>query len=543
MNQISKIWMLSREYRGVAGAGGVQDVVRDLAESLAESGYEVTVIMPCYGFIEPEKQGFVHTGISLDVDLNYTGEERREVCSYFELIQNNVRLILVSSSRFDEKFGIYTNTSQDIARDPTAKLGSGYYDYFAMNVLHQKAALSWGMFLNDAPQIIHCHDGHTALIPVMMRELEGFRTFYRFSQTVLTIHNAGIGYHQEIADLEFARAVTGLPRNIIYSLLLNGLFDPLVAGAVYSRVNTVSENYARELRETELDAITGWLGHTLKDRMISLSGITNGINAEEYDPADSERLGIPAGFNPGVGDFAGKDACRQALLDMLSGRGDSELASEFINAGVQINGRIAPSFPYPLFTVVSRLNEQKGMDIFANTMEEKLISKPEFHMVLLGNGENVLENRFIKLANSDEYQGRFVYLSGFNSRLANFVYAAGDFLLIPSRFEPCGLTDLIAQLMANIPLVRSTGGLVKIEEGVNGLCFKDLTETEIESVFFKAITLYRDSYEEFLSMRKKGVEIVKNEYTWKRVVSSYIELYEEAWSDGCEGICESDIVQ
>jgi starch synthase len=530
MSRKRNIWMLSREYRGLAGAGGVQDVARDLSDALADAGYNVTVIMPCYGFINPEKQGFHPLPVSLDVDMNYTGEERREQCGFHERIKGKVRMILIESERFSEKQGIYTYTSRDAARDPSATPGTGYYDYFAMNLLHQKAALALGIYMGSPPDIIHCHDGHTALTPVMMRELEGFRVFYRNTAAVLTIHNAGLGYHQEIADLAFARAVTGLPSFIIYSMLLNGMFDPLLAGSVYATVNTVSENYARELQETELDAITGWLGHALKDRNIRLEGITNGINAAEYTPVNSVKLGIPAGYNPCQGDFMGKDACRRAALELFSGRGENALAREFSDAGMERYGRISPSFPFPLFSVVSRLNNQKGMDILADAMEGPLKDMPDFHLALLGNGEEHLEGRFRDIAGMKEYQGRFVFVSGFNTRLANLIYAAGDFLLIPSRFEPCGLTDLIAQLMGNIPVARKTGGLVKVIDEKTGISFEDLSVTALENAISRAITLYVKSRPSFLEMRKEGCRVATEHYSWEQVVPRYIDLYEKAVS-------------
>lgn len=528
MKKIKTIWMLSREYRGLAGAGGVQDVVRDLSNALAMAGYDITVILPCYGFIDPEKQGFHDTSVSLEVDMNYTGEERREKCRFHERMHGNIRIILVESKRFSEKQGIYTYTPQDVAREPSATTGTGYYDYFAMNVLHQKGALAWGIYTGDAPDIIHCHDGHTALVPAMIRELEGFRFFYRKTAAVLTVHNAGLGYHQEIADLAFAKAITGLPVSTVYSMLLNGMFDPLLAGAEYASVNTVSENYAHELQESELDAVTGWLGHTLKDRNIKLEGITNGINASEYDPSNSVKLGLPAGYNPSENDFKGKDACRQALIEGLSGRGEKPVAGELRDSGIKRYGRISPSFPFPLFTVVSRLNNQKGMDILADAMEGVLKDREEFHLIILGNGEDYLEKRFKAIADLKEYQGRFVFMSGFNTRLANLVYAAGDFLIIPSRFEPCGLTDLIAQLMGNIPIVRSTGGLVKVIDNVNGITFDELSVTEIYNAVSNAIVLYKERHEKFLEMRREAYRIVTESYSWDHIVPRYIDLYEQA---------------
>ena len=251
---VESIWMVTREYRGIAGAGGIKDVSRELAESLACAGYEVSVIMPRYGFIKPEESSFKTVGPQFEVDANYTYEERRERVGFWHQKLKGVEIILVEASRFSEKLGVYTYTETEEALDPTHKKGEGYPDYFAMNILLQKAALDYAIFTGAKPDVFHCQDGHTSVLPAMMREIEGFRHYFKSSSALLTIHNAGLGYHQDVADLLFAMAMTGLSRKTIYSAVLNGAFNPFLAGATYAPINTVSENYARELQETELDA-------------------------------------------------------------------------------------------------------------------------------------------------------------------------------------------------------------------------------------------------------------------------------------------------
>ncbi|MDD3554867.1 MAG: glycogen/starch synthase, partial [Deltaproteobacteria bacterium] len=161
------IWMITREYRGIAGAGGVKDVVRELSEALARAGHEMTVIIPCYGFVEPDKMGFEPYGAEIEVDMDYAHEERREKVSFFKGEINGVGIVLVESGRFREKLGVYTYTEEEEKRDPSHKRGEGHYDYFAMNVLHQKAALALAVSLGLRPDVFHCHDGHTALIPAL----------------------------------------------------------------------------------------------------------------------------------------------------------------------------------------------------------------------------------------------------------------------------------------------------------------------------------------------------------------------------------------
>jgi len=296
-NDFNNIWVVSREYGDLAGAGGVKDVARQLSGALVRSGRQVRVVLPCYGFIDPQEAGFEVLDLGFDVDMSYPQEERREFVKIWRLAADPV-LYLIDSPRFREKLGVYSYTAAEETLDSDHRYGAGHYDYFAMNVLLQKAALALMIRLDERPDIIHCHDGHTALLPAMIREIEGFRHYFHKAAAVVTIHNAGIGYHQEVADLPFAQVLTGLPESVIAANLLEGAFDPLLTAASYSLLNTVSENYARELQETLDDVATGWLGHRLMAKGIKLAGITNGIDPADFDPTRPEAFGLAAGFSP-----------------------------------------------------------------------------------------------------------------------------------------------------------------------------------------------------------------------------------------------------
>ncbi len=530
------VWMLSREYRGLAGAGGVQDVARDLSEALVRSGCSVRVIMPRYGLINPEELGFMKTDAHFDVDMNYTAEERREEVSFWSHTINGVEILLVEAWRFAEKNDIYTYTGDDEAENPDNHRGTGHYDYFAMNVLHQKAVLDLALFTDSRPDIFHCQDGHTAIVPAMMREIDGFRHFLSSCAALVTIHNAGVGYHQEVADLEFAKADTGLPRRAVYASLLHGAFDPFLAGAAYCPVNTVSENYARELQETELDAMTGWLGHTLLDRGITLKGVTNGINPSEFDPRRSEEVGIPAAFDPSTGDLAGKSLCKGYLLRLLSSETEVEtprfhdVQDQYPN--ITLHGTLdRMGRDQPLVTVVGRFSDQKGLDIFANALEGPLAGAGDFGVVVLGSGKLELENYFKYLTDFPAYRGRFVFLSGYSASLANQIYAAGDFFVIPSRYEPCGLTDFIAQLMGNLPIVRATGGLVKVKDGFNGFSFIEPDAHALAIALRRAVDLYLSDPAAIRKMQKDAFDNIFRNHTWDVVVKKYIRLYRQAMGE------------
>jgi starch synthase len=519
LKDIESIWMLTREYRGIAGAGGVKDVSRELAESLVRAGYEVSVIMPRYGFVKPEESGFKTLGPQFEVDANYTYEERRERVGFWHQKLEGVNIIFVEARRFSEKMGVYTYTGAEEAFDSTHKKGEGHIDYFAMNILLQKAALDYAIFTGTRPDVFHCQDGHTSVLPAMMREIEGFRHYFRRSSALLTIHNAGLGYHQDVADLLFAMAITGLPRRTIYGTVLNGAFDPFLAGATYALINTVSENYARELQETELDALTGWLGHALKDKGIFIEGITNGINPDEFSPNNPEKLGLPAAFDPARGDLAGKAICRKELIIRL-------LFAEI--GDTQMYGSIDYNPSQPLITVVSRFSEQKGLDILDQALECLLAEDKKIQVVILGNGSMDIENHLTSLAEHPAYKERLAVLIGYDPGLANLIYAAGDFFVIPSRYEPCGLTDFMAQLMGNLPIVHTTGGLVKVRDGFNGFSYKDHTPDALIQAVNRALKTYRDSPDTIKKMQVNAVHNIYNNYTWDKVREKYIKLYRKA---------------
>ncbi len=520
MGSINNIWFISREYRDLAGSGGLKDVCRQLAAALAVK-YKVTVCLPAYGFLDPSALGFQEEE-TFQVDMNYAHEERREAVQVWSrTTEEHVRIFLFEAARFQEKRGIYTYTDEDEAENPGNVRGRGHFDYFAMNVLLQKAALGLMMYRREQPDIIHCHDGHTALVPAMIRENEGFRHFFRDSGCLVTIHNAGVGYHQDVDDLSFARAITGLPEALIRQSLLDGGFDPFLAAAPYALLNTVSENYARELVETDHDAMTGWLGHTLLRRGSKIRGITNGINPEDFNPEHPEKLGIAAAYSPLNGDFKGKTKCRNDLIDSI---GRQEMDSR-----VSVSGSLAAMENTPLFTCISRLTPQKGIDKLARALQKLLVQESDFQVLILGTGDAAIEESLTRLTRKKEHEGRVAVLKGYDEILAHRIYAAGDFFLVPSMYEPCGLTDFIAQLFGNIPVVHHTGGLIKIIDGETGFAYRHRGAEALMATMLKAKQVFMEDKAQIRAIQQKAVETVYEKYTWEKVMHRYEKLYEESF--------------
>lgn len=530
-SMIKNIWMLTREYEGLAGAGGVKDVARQLAEAIARSGRQVSVVLPLYGFMDVSRLGITPFNMAFEIDMPYVDVDRREYVRVFRQevhisghghpkgTAGRIAIYLLDAQRFLEKKSVYTYTAEEEALNPFHRQGSGHYDYFAMNVLLQKASLALMMRLEERPDIIHCHDGHTALLPAMIRETEGYRHFFENSGVVVTIHNAGLGYHQEVGDLPFAEKITGLPGSIIEENLLDGRFDPFLAASKYSVMNTVSENYARELRETDDDALTGWLGHRLLARGVVLKGVTNGINPEAFNPGKPKALGLAAGFSLRDGRLGGKKKCREAFIKKLT-QGKFSTAAQ--------TGYLTPSSTNPLFTFVGRLSTQKGVDKLLGSLESLLPLDPDFQIIIMGCGARDIETSLIKLATSGDNRGRVCLLLGYDPEIANQVYAAGDFFLIPSQYEPCGLTDYIAQLFGNLPIVHHVGGLVKVEDGVTGFAYREHTTAALMGAMQKALSIFRSFPQQITAMQKAAVENIYTNYTWDRVLTRYLSLYQDA---------------
>jgi starch synthase len=514
---MQSVLMIAREYKGIAEAGGVKDVVTGLACALVKQGLEVFVVIPRYGFVPT--QGIEPLGERLSIPMDYAAQERSEEVGFGLLVQNGVQVVLVEAERFAEKQGVYTYTAQEEAKEPWKRRGEGHFDYFAMNVLLQKAALSFCVLTGLKPSVIHCHDGHAALAPALARTLLGFSPYFLTTRFVVTVHNAGLGYHQEVADIPFAKAVTGLSHGLIASSMLNGAFDPLLACADYAAMNTVSPNYARELQETDLDAMTGWLGHVLKARGVTLHGITNGIDPGEFDAKNAQELGLPASFDPLSGDLAGKLAARQRLWEVIS-RGES--------AGVRIHGALNRVPELPCLTMVSRLTEQKGIDVLIPGLQMLLSQDKAVQCVVMGSGKEEFEKALVQLAWRNEYAGRMAVCLGFDQGLANLIYAAGDFFLIPSHYEPCGLTDFMAQLMGNLPIVRATGGLVKVLDGVTGFSYVEHTPKALLEAIVRALEVFRTNRNQILQMQRQAVQLIYERYTWGKVAQEYLQFYESA---------------
>lgn len=539
-SSVTKIWMLSREFGNLAGAGGVKDVVYQLSKSLARwNRRSLHVVLPCYGFMNPEADGFSRLqdpvvpeqDLQLLVDMHLPKGALRERVSFFSARMEKVHVYLVVADRFSDKNAVYTYTVDDEVKSGWQKAGIGHHDYFAMNVLLQKSALELMVALGERPDVIHCHDGHTALTAALMRETAGYRSYFRATGCVTTIHNAGYGYHQEVDDIPYALSITGLAEDTVYNNQLEDKFDPLLVAGSYGRVNTVSENYAEELQNSDHDQLTGWLGHALVERGVILEGITNGIDPTDFSPC-SEKIEVEQRFEPGKieDDLSGKKMFKASFQEMLEG--DKALES------IQKYGSLCSTDDSVLFTFIGRLSGQKGVDVLLEVLPVFLSQNSGAQVAVLGSGDIELESALIQLAEDVRFSGRVCYLRGYAPWLAEQVYAAGDYFVIPSRFEPCGLTDFIAQLYGNIPVAHHVGGLVKVEDGITGLAYKGSEPGDLLQGLNRAIQL-EDTPEKKRQIQFQAVQAINKNYTWSKVMHRYVALYLKSKTDQIEELCSS----
>src|ERR1035441_6503256 len=283
---------ITREYGSLAGVGGIKDVAEGLCRATASRGIVTHVFLPYYK--SSDLKG-LSPRLSLSVPMPYTQDKQRTETVFVFCFADraNLTVHMLKSDRYDyiedgktERRGIYVYTPKEAAALGAPQLtGKGYIDFFAMNVLLVKAALLAMPQMGIIPDVVHCHDGHAALFPLIAQASNNADPLLAYAATVVTVHNAGMGFHQEVDDLSFAETICEVSPGVINGCLLNNRFDPLVAGGLFgSCINTVSENYARELIETGQDATTGWLGHRLAGYGIELLGITNGIDIEADTP-------------------------------------------------------------------------------------------------------------------------------------------------------------------------------------------------------------------------------------------------------------------
>ena len=475
-----KILHISPELTPWSKAGGLGDAVAGLVKALAAEGHEVRVVSPLYGSVpDQEKLGTLIESLK----VNVAGDPLRATCRV-----RKIDLAPKAQAWFIEHNEYYGAREIYPEQENTAE----------RSCFFGRAALDACLALNWIPDIIHCHDWTTGLIPVLLNTTAK-GTLLGKSKSILSIHNL---QHQGLLSKRVIPFLH-LPEWLYHpdEIECYGGVNFLKGGILHAtKVTTVSPTYAQEILTKEYGF---GLDEFLRRRKADLTGILNGVDMEEWNPSTDKNLA--ASFSSKK--LSGKAACKLDLQKQLN---------------------LSPQKDIPLIGVVSRLWEQKGLDL-ALPVLPKFLRAGKIQFVLLGSGDSVLENNYKKLA--EDFSGSAAIRIGYNNALAHQIEAGCDFFLMPSRFEPCGLNQLYSMAYGTIPIVRATGGLAdtvktwneKTGEG-SGIVFNNSDSPAIEWAINQALKLY-SSEKDFKSVQKTAMA---SEFSWNTAAKEYLRIYKAA---------------
>ena len=514
MNRKLTVWEVTREYAGIAEAGGVKNVSCSLAENLVKNGVNVTVFMPFYGCTMIRRLSKIEKLTASIARINCNGTVYKIAFSQAEI--NGVRIVFVMNMIFTEKKSVYVYTAEEERKDSSCICGHGHKDANIMNVLFQKAVIAYSQLSGEKPDIVQCQDAHTALLPAFAKASPAHSALFAKTKFFITIHNAGPGYHQQFNSIEEAYAYTGLPLPLLQTGLLNGQVEPFLVGASFAKLFTVSPWYAEELSDPKNNDTAG-LSAAFFEKKIKIEGITNGIDFSRYTPTDKTISLLPYEFNPAVGKFKGKTLCRNFFLKTAKKGG-------FNIPGLECFGSVENKPHNIYFSYHGRIVHQKGLEILADAAEMLLERNPDCCFMIMGQGDRVLENTHIMLA--EKYDGRYMYIRGYDRAFVRLCVASADFLVLPSFFEPCGLEDFIGQIFGTIPIAHATGGLKKIIDGKTGFLYKPNEPEILAEKMYELAEKKRKSPESLKQIACYAADYVFNNYSWKnRIEQHYLPMY------------------
>ena len=468
-----KVLFASSEALPFMASGGLGDVAGSLPHALRKRLIGCRVVMPMYDTIRQElkdKMKFI-THISVPVAW------RRQYCGIFEAKHNGVIYYLLDNQYYFKRNTIY-----------------GHYDDAERFAFFSRAILEIIPHIDFKPDIIHCNDWQTALTPVYYSAMYANSPGYENIKTIFTIHNI---QYQGIYGMELLQDVLGIPADKTSLLEYDGCVN-FMKGAIEcaDKVTTVSPSYANEILDP-------WYSHgldsILNERRYKLSGILNGIDTVGYDPETDKDIKA----NYSAADPSGK-------------KKDKEELQKLMNLPVKPN--------VPIVGMVTRLVSHKGLDLVKGILDE-LLSKAEMQLVVLGSGDYEYESYFRWIA--EKYPDKVGLRLGFVPDLARKIYAGADMFLMPSKSEPCGLSQMVALRYGTIPIVRETGGLrdsiTDCGDGKgNGFTFKSYNAHDMLDAIYRALTLYYNGDWNELVLRALNCD-----FSWGRSANAYIRLYKE----------------
>jgi starch synthase len=458
-------------------SGGLADVAGSLPKELKKLGTDVRVILPKYGAISEEWKNELQKIAEFKVHVGW----RNQYCGIEQLILDGVTFYFVDNEYYFKRDRLY-----------------GFFDDGERFAYFNRAVLESLAYLDFDPDILHCHDWHTGMIPFLLRAEYCYRKEYVSIKTVFTIHNLQF---QGIFSKEILGDLLNLSDKYFNSDLLefygnvNFMKGALVAS---DKITTVSPTYMQEI---QTDYFGEKLDGLLRKRREDLLGILNGIDEQFYHPEKDPYIFAPYHKN----DISGKTKNKKHMQDLFGFRQDENT---------------------PIIAMITRLTKQKGLDlvkcVFHEIMEEKL------QLIVLGTGEEEFEHFFREMAY--RYPEKFKVYIGFNEKLAHQIYAGSDLFLMPSKFEPCGLGQLIAMRYGSIPIVRETGGLndtvtsYREDNGEgNGFSFTNFNAHDMLYTIQRALRFYQDD----IVWKKLVQRAMGLDYSWAQSAFKYNSLYSE----------------
>lgn len=490
----ARIVHLTAEYWPYARTGGLGEAVRGMATFQHRLGSETTVVLPLYGQIRDKDHELTPAGKPFEVTIGSRTEGARLWRVAGEEEDDGPQVLLVENEPFFGRAGIYGERGEDY---PDNHRRFSFFAAAAVDALPRIA---------DAPVVLHMHDWHTALAVVYLRVLRRGDPYADGVRTVLSVHNGGFQGHFPPELLP----EMGLPGDLYTTAVMEwyGRANVLKAGLVFTDMaTTVSPGHSFELR-TEAGGFG--LHHNflaLHDRLV---GVLNGIDVRIWDPETDSH--IPANYSRD--DLAGKTTCKRAL------QGEYGLPQE--------DGRL-------LVGMVARMVAQKGMDLI---LEGRAVREADAQFVFLGSGEPRYEEALHGLAAA--HPDRVAVSTDFSEEKEHRIIAGADALLMPSLYEPCGLTQMRAQRYGTIPLARRVGGLANtIEDGTTGLLFDDYRPERLDWTVERAVARFADprAWEDMVH------HAMDEDFSWERVVRRYYEVYDRAAEVRQAALAESGTVR
>lgn len=475
-----KILIIAAELTPLAKVGGLADVIGALPKALKKLNQDVRIIIPKYGIINEKK--YKLKKIKSKIKIPFEGDFELVDIYKTNLPDSTVPIYLIDHQKYLGNNGVYM--SADASSDGSAT-EAHRFTFFTRAILETFKELKW------QPDILHCHDWHVGLLSPLVKALK------IKIPTLFTIHNLayqGVYNSKTVLRMLNAKKLMALP-SIKMELKKHDYLNYLEQSILNADlINTVSPNYAKEILTKEFGC---GQEKNLKLRKKDLSGILNGIDVEKFNPATDPD--IP--FKYSAQKLNNKLKNKSALLRLCK---------------LKTNNKT------PLIGVVGRLTEQKGFDILLPIMEDLL--KLNIQFVLLGTGDKRYEKEYKKLAR--EHNNFYAKLD-FDAALAQKIYAGSDIFLMPSRFEPCGLGQMISMRYGTLPIVRATGGLkdtvtdFKQSHGT-GFVFKNYKAEELLKTTKRAIDSFNNQKNKWSGVQKRAMT---QDFSWTKSAEKYLKLY------------------